>query len=154
MYPYSPALLRRGRMKRQTIISVLISLIGLNCQGPTGPPGPGGESLTDPSIKPRVIYTYPENNTQGPFTGFTNRITVRFNKIMDWTTIKRAVNVSSSLGDVYVDTNSVSTQNSDVFSFVALDTRGSAFKFQWKLGQSYTLTIDSTAEDINGNLLR
>ncbi|MEK9138540.1 MAG: hypothetical protein AAB393_15560, partial [Bacteroidota bacterium] len=71
---------------------VLILLLSLSCTGPVGPQGPAGaggnESLTDPSIQPRIIYTSPSNNSQGPYLSNPNlmdygNVVLRFNKIMD-----------------------------------------------------------------------
>ncbi|MBI1803827.1 MAG: Ig-like domain-containing protein [Ignavibacteria bacterium] len=130
-----------------------------------GPPGEGVESLTDPAIKPRVIYTYPTINSIGPYANFSNRVSVRFNKLMDGPTMKRSVSIFSSLDDVHFDTNSVSNQSSENFSYgittgaggpivIPLSQKGVASsRTPWKIGQMYTLRIDSMARDINGNLL-
>jgi hypothetical protein len=144
-------------MYRHLLLSItLVSLLSVSCKGPEGPAGPPGEgdaSLTDPSIQPIVINTYPLNGSVGPYGDFNGRITVRFNKIMDRASIKQAVSISSPLGDVLVDTTSVAVQNTDVFTFIPVDSRGSSVHFLWKIGVAYTVRIDSSAKDVNGNRL-
>ena len=132
---------------------LLFSLFLLSCQGPTGPQGEGEQSLTDPGVPPSILTTYPLNRSTGPYTDYNNRVTIRFNKIMDRTSVKRALHLTSPLGDVQVDSTSVSVTNTDVFTIAPLDIRGSAYKFYWKIGTVYTVTIDTSAFDINGNHL-
>ncbi len=142
---------------RAFVLSVLFCLIAVSCKGPEGPVGPPGDgvaSLTDPAIVPTVLATYPLDRSTGPYTDFNSRITLRFNKIMDRTSIKRAVHLSSPLGDVLLDTTSIAAQNTDAFTLAPLDARGSTYKFYWKIGISYSVTVDTSAFDINGNHLR
>ncbi len=143
-----------------TIVTTAIGFLCLfatSCRGPEGPVGPSGEgvnALTDPSIHPSVLTTYPLNNSVGPYTDYNGKIMIRFNKIMDRTSIKRAISLTSSQGDVIIDTNSVAAQNSDVFTLSPLDVRGPLYHFIWKLGTRYTLNIDTSAFDVNGNHLQ
>ncbi len=142
---------------RAFFLGAVLCVLGLSCKGPEGPaglPGEGIESLTDPAIMPNVLTTYPLSGSTGPYTDFNNRITLRFNKIMDRTSIKRAVHLSSPLGDVELDTTSISAQNTDVFTLAPLDSRGSSFHFYWKIGNHYTVVVDTSAFDVNGNHLR
>jgi methionine-rich copper-binding protein CopC len=143
-------------MSRSYLWMVILSIFAFSCkgpEGPAGPPGDGANSLTDPAIQPSVLTTYPLNNSVGPYTDYSNRITVRFNKIMDRTSIKRAITLSSPLGDVLFDTTSVSAQNTDAFTLAPLDARGPLYHFIWKLGIPYSLKIDTTAFDVNGHHL-
>lgn len=157
-------------MPKSIIYGVLIlSLVSLSCEGPTGPPGPPGpgwESLTDPNIKPKVFYTYPPINSTGPyedlyllrcgweFCYYISQFQARFNKIMDVSSVRRAVKISSPLGDIRSDTNYIVTVGGDVFLINATDSNGYSFNYKFKIGQQYQLSVDSTAKDINGNFLR
>jgi len=132
---------------------ILLTCLGISCKGPEGPTGPGYDDLTDPSVKPRVIYTYPEENTAGPYENFGSTILVRFNKIMDRTTLRRALHLVSPDNDVYADTTLISTSTGDIYTIYARPTN-TDFPFRWKIGQTYTLQIDTTAEDVNGNRLK
>src|ERR1051326_8098404 len=144
---------------RWTIL-IALTLFGLRCKGPEGPAGPpGGGTLTDSEIQTQVLYTYPLNNSTGPYTDFNNRVLVRFNKIMDRTSVKRSVQLSSAAGDVQLDTGSVNAQDTDLFNFApaqnpAFFPDGITGKFQWRLHELYTLTIDTTATDVNGKKLK
>jgi len=138
------------------VLVLVCSIIAFNCKGSEGPVGPTGESyesLTDPAIKPLVLTTYPSNKSVGPYLDYTNRVTIWFNKIMDRTSMKHALHLTSSLGDVQLDTTSVSVQNTNAFTITPLDARGSSYKFLWKINQQYSLTVDSGAVDVNGNVL-
>ena len=110
------------------------------------------DQLSDPSIKPAVIYTYPARNSTGPFDNFSTTITVRFNKLMDLTSLQHAVRFSSLLGDIKEDTGRVSLQSGEVASVSPVMTNPN-IRFLWRIGQMYTLRIENTARDINGNNL-
>ncbi|HMD14913.1 MAG TPA: Ig-like domain-containing protein, partial [Bacteroidota bacterium] len=138
------------------VLLLVCSIIAFHCKGSDGPVGPAGESyesLTDPAVKPLVMTTYPSNKSVGPYLDYTNRVTIWFNKIMDRTSMKHALHLTSSLGDVQLDTTSVSVQNTNAFTIAPLDARGSSYKFLWKINQQYSLTVDSGAVDVNGNVL-
>src|SRR5271169_2124869 len=144
------------RYSIQAIFVLICSIIAFHCKGSDGPVGPAGESyesLTDPAVKPLVMTTYPSNKSVGPYLDYTNRVTIWFNKIMDRTSMKHALHLTSSLGDVQLDTTSVSVQNTNAFTIAPLDARGSSYKFLWKINQQYSLTVDSGAVDVNGNVL-
>src|SRR5437867_8209440 len=136
-------------MHRQVFLSILISLIAVSCEGPTGPPGPSGsDSLTDPTIKPKVIYTYPDNNSIGPYENFGTSILLRFNKIMDRTALRRALRLTSPLSDLKVDTTAISTSTGDVFS-ASVVSADPNIRFRWRIGETYMLHVDTSAEDVN-----
>ncbi len=139
--------------------------------GPQGPPGSGLGSLSDPAVLPRVIYTYPPANSVGPYSDFyiplgwiyyldtwpgypvsISQFQLRFNKYMDLTSVRRSVSLTSSAGDVLVDTNYVISVGGDVFLVNPIDTTGSRTEI-WKIGETYTFSVASTARDINGNIL-
>lgn len=162
------------------LISTTIILIFSSCKGPEGPMGPAGPagqglgSLSDPSIMPKVIYTYPPQNSVGPYEFFyislgwiyersssiyyyfpvyMSQFQVRFNKYMDISSIRRSIAMSSPLGDVRIDTNYILSIGGDVFFINPVDTNGTRMS-RWRIGQNYTFTVSSNARDINGNALQ
>jgi hypothetical protein len=146
-------------MLRRSFIVVFVFFLVclLSCRGPEGPVGPPGHdaaaSLTDPSIQPKIIFTSPAANSQGPYLDFTFQMTVRFNKIMNPSSVKRAMRISSPGGNIILDTTSVRTTGGDVFTFTAYDIDGRSYLTQWRVGRVYTLDISDSATDINGNHL-
>lgn len=136
-------------------ILVFLTLSCKEIQGPVGPAGPAGsgdESLTDPSIMPKVINTYPPANSVGPYDPyFTNQLQIRFNKIMDRTLLRRAIKLTSPGTTVRIDTTFVYSVGGDLFFAYAIDSL--SFSYQWKIGKTYTVSIDSSVKDINGNAL-
>ncbi len=144
-------------MKNQNIAFLLMAgLFALSCKTELDfgdPPRPDYDPLRDANIKPLVIATYPLDNSQGPYENFGTVMQLRFNKIMNETSVRRAVHIASLLGDVAVDTNTLSTVDGVVFFIEAIRANSPA-RFWWKVGQPYTLTVDSLAFDINNNRLQ
>src|SRR5437867_1853112 len=109
-------------MSARGVLSIAVSLLAFNCKGPEGPAGPAGppgggvELLTDPRVLPKVIYTYPPMNSQGPYDNFTNSVVVRFNKIMDIPSLRRSIQVSSPEGNVRTDSAHIYTSGGDIFT--------------------------------------
>ena len=138
-------------------LSIIFSTISLmSCKGPEGPTGPPGtsgtESLTDPSVQPRVIFTNPVSNSNGPYADFTSQFTLRFNKIMERSSIRRSLSISAPHGNVFIDSNSVRTTGGDVFTFSAIDSQFRIYSTtSWRVAEMYTLNISSNALDVNGN---
>jgi hypothetical protein len=132
-------------------------------QGPAGPPG--SESLTDPSVMPKVIYTYPPANSVGPYDdlyllncgfeycSYYSRFQLRFNKIMDYTSTRRAISLASPFHNLRVDTTYLFTVGGDVFLLHPTDSSGYRYNLRWRVGEVDTLKIASSAKDINGNTL-
>ncbi len=165
---------------KSIFLLALVLMIFYGCEGPQGPMGPSGPagqgigSLSDPSIMPKVIYTYPPANSVGPYENFyqpvgwiyypwENRIypfqvyisqfQIRFNKFMDITSMRHAVAIASPLDDVRVDTSSVMSVGGDVFLVTPVDSNGGRLS-KWRIGQNYTFTVSSVARDVNGNMLQ
>jgi hypothetical protein len=148
----------------QPLLLVTLAVIGCNqLKGPTGPEGPQGppgtDGLTDPNVQPKVIWTFPPNESEGPYPGFftdgISYIRVRFNKIMDINTLIKAVTLSSPTTSARIDTNFIYTLDGSAFFFYVTDTTYPYYYgYRWKVNEQYTLTIDTTAKDINGNTLR
>ena len=159
---------------------IFLSLSGCTKEGPVGPEGPpGGEDLTNPNVQPKVLFTYPSNNAIGPF-GIYNRgdgyskphFTVRFNKLMSKFSVLPGTVTCQGFGRPVIvvlyqpygggccPSNSGSKASSDdfysdVLSFSVIDSLGYYYypRMLYRVGQTYTVTIDSTLEDINGNHL-
>ncbi len=137
-------------MKTLYFICLLNVSLFLGCTGPQGPAGPSAiDEMTNPNIKPKVIWTFPSNGQVGPIRNWYNRIQIRFNKLLDITTINQSIQ-SSPLQDglPIIDTIYVRVPNGDnidipIYSY-----------FPWKIGQAYTITILTTLRDIHGNNLQ
>ncbi len=153
-------------MKKNRCLLIAAGLLALQaCEGPQGPPGAGFGSLDDPGLMPAVVYTYPEMNSSGPYPdfyfsycefeycSFYSMIQIRFNKFMDVTSVRRAVSLTSTFGDIRTDTNDVVALGGDVVMVTPNDTNGSRYNVRYRVGEVYTLRIDSTARDVNGNHL-
>ncbi len=147
-------MLRRRLLLIIVALPVVLVMFMLSCKGPEGPMGPTGPSgsLNDPAVMPEVIYTFPPANSQGPYEvvyppSFV--IQLRFNKVMDITTIKHGVHVSAPNTGVRLDTTFLYTFGGDLFWLYMIDT--AAGYAQWKIGKTYTLTVDTTVKDIHGN---
>jgi Bacterial Ig-like domain len=141
------------------ILSLIPLLFNLSCRGPEGPQGPQGEpgpnlaALTDPTIMPVVLTTYPPSNSEGPYADFgMSQIQIRFNKIMDRASVIRAMRIGSNRRPVYIDSNDVHSIGGDVFTFRPIDNFNMPVTL-WKILERDTVTIDTTANDINGNNL-
>lgn len=142
-------------------------ILGAGCtkegpMGPAGPPGPTNEDLTNPAIQPRIIATVPANGSTGPFTqlyqpGFyyyyyypgRPHIILQFNKLMVvpsppiyrlwFNPIYRPYRVNWYSGQF---TNYV---------YISLTDSLSNRTVNYRVGQTYTTTIDSGMVDVNGN---
>ncbi|HEV8538281.1 MAG TPA: Ig-like domain-containing protein [Bacteroidota bacterium] len=133
----------------------IASLVSLSCKTELdfgSPPRPDYDPLRDANIKPKVVETFPHANTQGPFEDFSTALQIRFNKIMKLPTLRQAIHCSSSLGDVLVDTTTIETSDGTTF-IVDVKRADSPARFWWKVGQAYSLHVDPSAIDINGNTL-
>ena len=150
----------------KTTIILICAMLAFACEGPMGPSGPGLGSLSDPSIMPKVIYSYPLGSSVGPYPElyqfncgwewctWYSQFQVRFNKFMDLSSVRWAVRLSSPFGDIRADTNFIISVGGDVFILNPVDSLGYRYGFRFRIGATYTLGVDSTARDINGNLLR
>jgi hypothetical protein len=147
------------------VLVLVMSILALNCEGPQGPPGAGPGSLSDPSIMPEVIYSYPRASSVGPYPDLYqyscgweycmsySQFQVRFNKFMDVSSVRRAVSFSSPFNDIRADTGFILSFGGDVFVLNPVDSLGYRYNFRFRIGAAYTMSVDSTATDINGNRL-
>ena len=143
-------------MKSHSLYACLVTALvaaGCNTEVDFGePPRPDYDPLRDANISPRVIETFPPDNSQGPYENFGTVVRLRFNKVMELTTLRQAVHLSSQLGDVSIDPVTIATPDGVTFSFEAVCTDSPA-RFWWKVGQEYTLRVDSSAHDVNKHSL-
>ncbi len=142
-------------MKNYISLFVVLSfLLFSGCEGPTGPAGPAGapgtDALTDANVALKVLWTFPANGQVGPISNLGNEISVRFNKILNVSTVNQSIQISpTNTGYARMDTNNISVPTGDVVSF-SLQYDSSNV---WKIGQTYTITVLTTLKDINGNTL-
>src|SRR5258707_2474438 len=123
------------------------------CKGPSGPVGADGagfESLTDPQIRPKVIFTEPSDGTVGPYDSY-NQVQIRFNKIMDLSSLRRAIRFTSPLNDVSTDTSSVVSTAGDLVTICAGGPPGSQFGFYCRIDVHYSMSIITEAIEANCN---
>jgi len=144
-------------MRNHHLVIVLLFLVSFmfNCrgpEGPAGPPGDGTESLVDPRVQPKVIYTYPPMNSVGPYAELAYpQLQIRFNKMMSVSSLKKAIGISPRSANIRIDTSNIASAGGDFFFLNLRDTAGSYYGPAWHIGQVYTLTVDTSARDMNGN---
>ncbi|HLF15280.1 MAG TPA: Ig-like domain-containing protein [Bacteroidota bacterium] len=143
---------------------VLMSIFG--CEGPEGPPTDGTEALSDPAVIPEVIYTYPPANSIGPYPDLTGwycdgsgcgnvtQLQVRFNKYMDPSSVRTSIHLASPSDRLFVDSTRVVLAGNDIVMVRPVERVYSGSPFLFLVGESYRLTVDSAARDMNGNNLR
>jgi len=136
-------------------VIILLSIYLIGCKsGPSGPNGTGGagyEALTDAGTLPRVIFTYPPDQSRGPYD-YYNQFQIRFNKIMDIESFKQGIILYSAADTMELDTNTLVTDGGDMIQFSAVPVSQSALS--WKIGESYSLRIPKEIMDMSGNHLR
>lgn len=151
------------RARNHALIAAMLLSLLQGCGGPQGPPGEGPESLTDPAIQPRVIYTYPPAGVAGPYPDLyhqvcydvscyrTPRFQLRFNKIMDGATVRRAIALTGLGGNLGARPADILGVGGDIFLINPVDSFGQSIRGFLPIGESITLAVDTTARDINGN---
>jgi len=120
-------------------------------------------SLVDPSIQPKVLFTYPANATEGPFNVYspvwTNssypHFILQFNKLILSSSIASTSVYCTgfdhpTIVEVIAPGGSSSTLALNVQAFNIVDVSSSR-KTYYRVGTTYTVTVDSTIHDINGN---
>ncbi len=154
-----PKTILKGELMKTWLAVVLIfAVVYAGCYdrtefNPVGPP-----ALTDSNILPTVIYTYPANGSQGPYNPPANQISIRFNKIMDVRSVMNALHFNGPGTRAFIDSNTIVLYGGDLFVFSVYDSLVDPFSnytlHAWKVGTRYSITIDSTAKDINGKALK
>ncbi|HEY9167847.1 MAG TPA: Ig-like domain-containing protein [Candidatus Kryptonia bacterium] len=175
---------------------IAVTILVSGCTKNNNPAGDTG-SLSDPSVKPAVIFTLPANGGTGPFNVFnpgdgTARpsFVVQFNKLMNTYAIKtgaitckgfdRAVAVvphsaQNVIYPPYSNRNSKSEKKlvptalqvpdkpasfDDVVELDVVDSvnyaigNGYHYQLPYVVGRTYTVTLDTSLQDINGNHLQ
>ncbi len=163
--------------KTAILLSCIIMMLG-GCQKDEIT---GLDDLSNPAIQPKVIFTNPDNGGIGPFNIYNRgdgsvkpHFVIRFNKLIDRSTVTSAavrcqgfdhpviVQLMSAYYYYYIqkDERSVGETNgddlfSDVLSFRIMDPLSGYYypSSLYRIGSTYTVTIDSTVRDINGNRL-
>lgn len=152
------------------LIVLLISLLSSSCEETSVGGGglEGRESLSDPAVHPRVINTVPPKNGVGPYNlfnpadgWFKPHFVVHFNKFMDpYSVSERSVvcegfdrPVRVILHREYQYGFGKSALYTDILEFDIIDSVYYGPKMIYDVGRSYTIVIDSTLQDINGNRL-
>lgn len=137
----------------------------------------GHEALSDPQVQPEVIFTYPTDGTTGLFNLYNHvdgkampHFVVRFNKLMRKQSItsgtvvcqgfRRPVIVGLYRTDELFQKTSGADRSmdaddlySDLLAFTVYDSVNPDQKMSFDVQQTYTVRIDTTLEDINGNHL-
>ena len=112
------------------------------------------DSLSDPGIKPKVIFTNPANGAVGPFNSddvygslSTPQIVIQFNKLMD------DYNIGGGSGSIRLTTDKssyplylLSLNNTPGLSNVLIFSLG----YKYLANTKYTVTVDTTLFDMHG----
>jgi hypothetical protein len=147
------------------IVLFVLAMAGCKEKDPVSP-----IDLADPSIIPIVHSTYPANGTTGPFKVYNRgesisrpHFLLTFNKLMylpSFNTLNVRVSgfdrpviarVQSLYGPIYKTSSIQSPFYDNVVGFVIWDSLHGYSPMIYRVGQRYTVTIDNTIEDINGN---
>jgi hypothetical protein len=138
------------------VVVVYLSLSALSCvnNNPVDP--------SDPNVKPIVLSTFPQNGGIGPFYICTPKDSglghfyIHFNKLMDINSFSNKSIMCDGFGKtvsirpLFSSTYSYSRYE-DIVPFGIFDTLG--IRVPYEIGKQYTITIDTTAVDINNNHL-
>jgi len=143
-------------------------------EGPVGPSGQSGSSeLMDPSIVPMLVSSSPADNAVGPFELYVPgsgyylpHFVLQFNKLIDVNEMPlNSVRIAGFNRPVYVRPYSYIIYNKGkarpaipavngpydyIFSFFVYDSV-SGNHAPYDIGNTYTVTIDTSLYDINGN---
>ncbi|HUL44753.1 MAG TPA: Ig-like domain-containing protein [Bacteroidota bacterium] len=157
-----------------SIFLIAFFLSACTKEGPEGPAGGSGSNeLMDPSILPDLVSTFPANNETGPFglyapgTGYyLPHFVVQFNKLINVGVLPpNVVRILGFSRPVYVRPYSYIIYNDKrarplsppangpfdyIFSFFVYDSLRGATE-PYDIGTTYTVIIDTTLFDINGN---
>ncbi len=154
------------------VVLLLLALLNGCKKEETVISGNGSDDLTNPSILPRISSTVPSGGTVGPFKlynrgegNYKPHFVLVFNKLMyKFSFTSRSVIVKgfdrpviARLQQYYYPifrktTSSASDFYDNVLSFNIVDSLGNyPYMMFYRIGQNYTIIVDSTIEDINGN---
>jgi Bacterial Ig-like domain len=115
------------------------------------------DSLSDPNIKPKVIFTNPANGAVGPFINddantYPNspQIIIQFNKLMN------VLNVNGSNSSIRLTTTNASyplTLINDNYPSNSSNILTFSITYKYLTNTVYTVTVDTTLFDVDGNRL-
>ena len=122
------------------------------------------DSLTNPNVQPRVVFTNPANNEVGPFDNynFTSdyysprvfpQITIQFNKLINVSNLNNK-SVSMSTEDTTYILGLYENQNSSMINPSLRNILIFQFSHKYLANKKYTVTIDTTLEDVHRNKLK
>lgn len=139
----------------RTIIPALGALLFLHCNGDdtivTNP------SLTDPSVMPKVIYTYPADKGIGPFSVYNRYESSRYHFLLQF---NKLIDVNSLYGRVKIDgfdvatSIGISTSSTGDFAdiiYCRVYANGGAYHNEYRMGKTYTVTLKEGIIDLHGN---
>jgi len=115
------------------------------------------DELTDPSVDPKVLWTFPADNSTGPFTAFnstsTHYFTVQFNKLMNLNSFTSGtVRIKGFNTTVYGYLYQSQTQYTQILQFYMRNSQ-TGNTVNYEIGKTYSVELDSTIEDIHGKRL-
>ena len=137
-------------------VLLLFALIALTCVEDPPALDPGTGSVTDPRTAPRITYVYPPLDTFGPYTEWdrdaspshSSRMEIRFNKIMNVSSVRRAIRIRSSVHTIALDTSRIEAVDEMNFFFYVWDSWP-----QSEIGEVLTLSLASPVYDFNSNAI-
>ncbi len=144
---------------------IALSLLALSCEEKIYQTINGPGSLDDPSVLPAVVFTLPPANSIGPYPDLYIKdcvanycpsylqLQVRFNKYMDVSSVRRAIGLETTSGNIAADSGLISVLGGDLFLVSPVDSNGNRITGNFRIGETFTMTVDSTARDIHGNSL-
>jgi hypothetical protein len=144
-------------MNRSSFCLLVVVFVILPMQSCEETPADVPLDFHNPMIKPMVTYTYPPMNSIGPYPAAEmrnpNRIELRFNKIMETETLKKAITVSSSRFATDYNRTSIGADGERYYVY-PMDSAYQYLNFDAaRLYEQFTLRVATTARDINGNTL-
>ncbi len=158
---------KKGVKKMKKIVFVFsAALVFLNfgCDKQQIVDNSGLGSLYDPAIKPSVIFTYPANNSVGPFTGlypgsdyyYNPHFRIQFNKIMDYSSVIKNEIKISGFSEPVVATPLYAGDNTGIYQFGVRKKNSPEYygsDIPYQLGKKYTVTVPADLEDIHNQKL-
>ncbi len=120
------------------------------------------DSLTDPATQPKVVSTYPPNGGIGPFNiknsyndfSLPNFI-ITFNKMIDLTSItKNSIKVLELGSYSYITVQSTNYTNFTNTLYCNVNDSRFYPSTSFHAGKMYTVIVDTSVKDINGNHLK
>src|SRR5208283_4703428 len=154
---------------RTYAFSLLIVVCLAGCDSSQGIPT--ASTTTGTGVSPTVVWTDPYPGAVGPnIMEPDNVVRIRFSTLMDTRSVIHGVTISPVNQGVFIDTTTAYPIEGTTFAFPLTPTPFwltyvldpvinlrfpagyQVYNSYFKIGQAYTITIDSSAEDIYGDL--